>query len=643
MGEVGKRRFAETAVRSSSGIALDAHLPLLEAIAASPSDPAPWSVYADLLQTMGHPRGELISLMMERERRPSARLFELQRKHQHVHASTLLPVVSDVAVAWRRGFVSEVRIATPEQLVGVQKDLSLRFVESATLAIDAESWDEWQTALATTRMPWRRMRVELADEAFELAPILACAPALETLRVVFPDSAGELSWDGARSPLRKLVLVNVGEVGTLDDADLPHLEELRLLGESSASDELQTSLRWNRLKRIVVAELIEDERAQVIAPLEHPTTQEDDDYGDNTEMTVAFVVVGGSVDAAVLRKLAARLSIAHLSARIASVPQHSVTVLQFFGEPDAELLPYGLAIALGNVLDPAPPIALFEIEKDRAARFLVIGDKPVRETQDRPVELVRRAFDIAFGYDPSTAIVDDVLEELAVTPVEHLLGDGGTSQLTMIDPSTAPLVVPDDDGPYDDDDEYEEEDEDYAHFDDDYDDRSHEYPEPPLLVDDEADEEEQPVVVKVVMPVVRVAAAIDVVDEEIPGDPVIEEVEETFEEDPVVRPDDEDALALPPEREELWIEFRDHWYERVIDVDDEPSELRWPDPERAEDRASDLERRVAEPTCPRHERALEDCRSCDDLHCSECGGEDYCPACFATLVFTTPTAAKHAS
>src|SRR5688572_2104752 len=97
-----KRRRAEASLRVGSTVPLDVQLPLLDAIAANPADPEPWAVYADLLQTAGHPRGELVSLMMERERRPSQSLLNLQRRLQAQHAAALLPAALDreAVIAW---------------------------------------------------------------------------------------------------------------------------------------------------------------------------------------------------------------------------------------------------------------------------------------------------------------------------------------------------------------------------------------------------------------------------------------------------------------------------------------------------------------------------------------------------------------
>jgi hypothetical protein len=99
----------------------------------------------------------------------------------------------------------------------------------------------------------------------------------------------------------------------------------------------------------------------------------------------------------------------------------------------------------------------------------------------------------------------------------------------------------------------------------------------------------------------------------------------------------EDALTAPPERTELWFDFHDHWEDRALAVDDEPSELRWPDPDRTFDDLEIIDRAVAEPACAKHGRALSDCSTCDALHCVECGGEDYCAACFSVVIGTLPT------
>ena len=616
--------------------------PLLDAIAATPDDPAPWAVYADLLQTQEHPRGELISLMMERERQPSARLLELQRKQLGLHAPALLPTaLADVVVGWRRGFVSEIRLDAAAQLATVRSDVSLRFVESATLAIDVEQWAQWHVALRLARMPWRHLRIELinGEDELEVAPILACAPGLLTLRI---DAGCTLIWDGARGEaLERLVLLNAGEVGSLDEAVLPRLEDVSLLGDSVASRELETSLCWSRLKRVVITGEIEDDvevgpTVRVTTPIAGsranpravPDPDEyDDEERDPADLTTAFVVVGRAIQPALLAKIATRMSIANLSARIATMRwlPRPVSVIQLFGSFELELMPYGLAVALENVLDPAPPIALVEVEANRA-RYLVLGKSHVRGTQETaPDEVVRRALDLALGFDPGSGILQDMLDELAATTTECLLGDAGGYQLSMIDPSSAPLVLPEEP----ENDEYDDDDDEYGSEEDEWevDGLEEQYAEPPIV--EEVIARAAPVVIvetKIAVPEPIEAAEPEIDD----GDAGLLDVLETAL---ALDRDTEDALTVPPDRAELWLEFHDHWEDRAVPIDDETHDTRWPDPERVcNEFPLDLERRVAEPTCAKHGRALEDCQGCDTLHCSECGGEDWCATCFAALV-----------
>ena len=590
-----RRRIAVTARRRP--IAVDLHEPLLDAIAAAaPGDVAPWTVYADLLQTEEHPRGELMSLMLERERRPSVKLLDLERRQLAAHASVVMPRALDArhVVAWRRGFASELRLDAPEQLAVVAADPSLRFVEAATLVLaDNKSWKK---PLASARMPWRRLRIESETRTLKLAPIVAACPAVERLEI----AGNKLDWSDVRAEhLTTLVLTGRRELGSLDDVHLPRLAELRLLDGATAGDCLRTSVRWSRLERVV----------------ELGTSTEDDEedgaYDRPRPTTTAFLAIARRVDAALLKKLAARLSITRLAARIAHVAP--LTVLQLYGAPEAELLPYGIAVALQHVLADVPPIALVELDRNHAARYLVLGEQPLRESGAADV-MVARALDAALGRHPGTHVLQDVLLALAATPIAPLVGDDASHPLTMIDPASAPLVEDEPDDDYDD--EPDEEDE---LWDDDGDEVSL-CNEPPVVIEDHVEEP-------------AIADSSEAIVEE-----VVEIVELDLERLALqLAAETEDALVPPPERPELWLEFRDHWSERAVDIDDEPADARWPDPELvANEYPLDLERQIAAPACIAHGIDLDTCDACGVLHCVECSRNDsHCTACADARESTT--------
>jgi uncharacterized protein (TIGR02996 family) len=606
MGNEPRRRLAVIAAPVAPDV--DKHAPLLDAIAANPEDDAAWAVYADLLESEGHPRGELMSVMIERERMPTSRLFETQRRQLATNAAVLQPkeLPPAAVVGWRRGFASELRLEAPEQLAMAERDRSLQFVLHATLAIDVATWSAWHAALRAAKAPWRHVRLELRGDAackIQVAALFACCSQVESLRVVIPfDAPFRVDFTDARALLlAQLVLQNAGEIPSLDDADLPSLAELRLLGQTTASLALRESLRWSRLERAVGPEAEEEEEEE--EDWDDDEEPEDDAYyaPDGTRRlpaTSVFVAAGVPIEAAVLAKLATRMSIGHLSARIATVRGRSrpLTVMQLYGTPDAELLPYGLALALRAVFPSAPPLVLVETT-DTQARVLVLGDKETRAKHVDRKDVVRSAIDLAIGEDLGMHLLDEIQDELAATELQCLLGRGGDELLTMIDPSTQPLAAEDPHWQdYDNPDPEDEEHEDDGCSSDYYFEDPSELPceEPPtevVMIDEASDELE-----------------FDADDET------------------------EDALAPQPQREEYWFEFEEHWVERACAVDDEEGAIRWPDPDRTVEDPDVIERRAAEPACVRHHRALDACTQCSEPHCVECGGEDYCAPCFAALM-----------
>ncbi len=93
----------------------------LSQVYAAPHDDAPRLVYADWLLQRGDPRGELISLQLDRWRRgddwPSARESELLAAHEEAWLGPLWEVLVPGTVVFQRGFLAEcaVRFESPAQ------------------------------------------------------------------------------------------------------------------------------------------------------------------------------------------------------------------------------------------------------------------------------------------------------------------------------------------------------------------------------------------------------------------------------------------------------------------------------------------------------------------------------------------------
>src|SRR3569623_1513934 len=591
---------------------------LVAALAERPEDLASWSVYADALQARSDPRGELISLMLQRALHPSPRLFDAQRRYLAQHAAKLVPEGIDrTCLPWRHGYVAELRLTEPAALASLATAPALRFVDTVTLAIDGDAWPAWSAALATQRWPWRRMTVALENppEPLELRHLFGCAPGVEAARSQLPeDDAATLEWSCVTAPaLRRLVLVNAGRV---DRVPCRGLREVWLLGASLATP----ALREQGLARLVVSAADAPEGPNV-RPYQPRVERIVDDYRyDEAPMSYAFMIVGQAIGRALLEKLAARMTgLAQLSVRSGDLrwQRRPVTVLQLYGTRDSDgMLPYSLAVALDQMLPGRPPLVLVEVGDD-TARYLAIGEVQARGTLEPgdlvPPDVVRRGFALAFGCDPGAAIIDDVRDALAIAEEVIIVGtDRGDRILNVIDPRAMPLDTVEDQA-YEDEDEDEDEEDWYEPWQDDLDRYEEPVPVARLVVKTDEDlwvEQEQ------------------AEDAEAYGEPVpeVEEEAELTAIEVVERPAD-------------WFEFREHWEDRASDPDDEPGEVRWPDPAVIEnEQGLAVDRQIAERACVEHDAPLDACSWCSAPICLACNDvaphdpiDGVCTTCLAAL------------
>jgi hypothetical protein len=267
-------------------------------------------------------------------------------------------------------------------------------------------------------------------------------------------------------------------------------------------------------------------------------------------------------------------------------------VIQLYGtrEPDS-MLPYSLAVSLEHVLSPSPQIALVEVS-EASAQFLALGERPSRGTGE-PVDQVRRAFDLAFGCDPGSAIVEEIRDALAAAAEHTIVGSvRGDRILNAIDPRAMPLDAVEEPDHDDEDDEDEDE---WGYADEPW--------------QDDLDRYEEPV------PVARLVVKSD-------EDLWVEQAQALeAEELGVPEPDEEIELSAIEvvEHPAAWFEFREHWDDRAGDPNDEPGEVRWPDPAVVENEYPlDVERQIAEPACREHASPLDTCSWCSAPICTAC-------------------------
>jgi hypothetical protein len=607
-----------------------AQRPLIQALLEDRDDRALWSVLGDLLQTEGDPRGALVSMMLEREARPSPQLRDAERRHRARHLARLAPELDEEpeAVAWRRGFPSRLRVTSSETLQRVVRDPALQFLDTVALELETAEWADWLEVIEGRPQRWRRLRLDLASDGdpIELAPLLEALPALEVLRVAFAEEEpGQLDGTGARAErLRLLALRNVEHVEALE-ADLPALAELRLLGASEAEGSLRDSALWPRLGRVVidVGEYGEPSRstADTSPAVHHVTTMDDREY-----LTTAFMVVAQRIEPAMLGELAARISgLDHLEAAIGQVPWHPLpmTAIRLRGAGATDLLPYGLGRALEHRLSPPPAIALFAFaDSPETAEAAILGAQPIhrRASYDTREALVRDVLDAAFGCDPGPDALDLLLEELDCAEPRMLIGDAGDhlELLSEIDPTAVPVVA-----------EVDELGDDWPLW--------HERD---LRTDRYLDEVDEPPAVTATerppAPPIELAPAADpeepAVVEDVPADDL------ASGDDPPIRAAaaGEPALLETVDGPDAWVRVDELGAEQERDPDADSVEARWPDPELAWTEIVDAATLPAPAICTRCEQpgSLRPCTWCGARHCAACAVEDEralitCASCIA--------------
>ncbi len=434
---------------------LNARHPELEAaLLANRNDPRLWSLYGDWLEAQGDPRGQLVSLMLAREARPTQPLLNAQRELIRTHRQALLGSTfndyldedNGKASVWRRGFLAEAHLDRVELLEEALTHPSTALLEGAWLVLPINQWPEWLALLEQHRPPWLRLRVQLVsgEDELPLAPLLACLPRLEALRV--EGAWGTLvTLEGCQSPaLRQLQLVSIGGLsGTLETEAFPALEALWVLeSEHLDLEALRAGSCWPRLR--VVAEHPEEEEEDV--PPEDYRRCDPELLGDWESAGLAFVVVAAPVTEEQVRaSLASVTGLERLVGRFATQRWggRTVTCIALHGPPSTDLFPYALARALERELHGIPVACFGRSAKTGKVQWLVLGPDGLRLPDVvREDDALRTLVDGWLGLDPGPQALNDVAVSLASAAPVDLVGNRRDYEpltpLNDVDPLLAP-------------------------------------------------------------------------------------------------------------------------------------------------------------------------------------------------------------
>jgi uncharacterized protein (TIGR02996 family) len=196
---------------------------------ANPDDVTTHHVYADYLQSIGDPHGELAAIQLALETESTPKLA----RHEAAWLARHSKLPKGYAATWRRGFVRSLEVRMPrirDVIADIIRRPALRFVESVHLygGIERESLDEIVSALPHLHELVVHTQRHIGDDfvatvtreltelrRLELRGHLSDLPAITSRSLASLALAGvALKIDGDLPALRELVLHGSIDVGT---------------------------------------------------------------------------------------------------------------------------------------------------------------------------------------------------------------------------------------------------------------------------------------------------------------------------------------------------------------------------------------------------------------------------------------------
>lgn len=180
-------------------------------------DPSRWAVYADWLEANGSPRGALMSLMLEREAKPSRPLSEAVARLERVFVDLTPPALRTLAArgvkregpVFRRGVLSMVMALERADFEALVHDPAAALVDRVRLTPHSvEELNQW-VGTVTRPLPWRQLELAVrADgEHLDVSGLTRWLPHLERFRLERPGLPESFTF-GRLSRLRAVELVS---------------------------------------------------------------------------------------------------------------------------------------------------------------------------------------------------------------------------------------------------------------------------------------------------------------------------------------------------------------------------------------------------------------------------------------------------
>lgn len=441
---------------------------------ANRDDPRRWAVYADWLEAQGNPHGALVSLMLEREARPTRALAKAMKEREQL-LNELTPGALRMLVArerphlapvFRRGFVWSAGAMDEADFGELVGHPACAFLDRALLEPStAEQLDAW-LAQGASALPWRALHVSVPEgvEALDLSPLISRLPQLTSLEV---SCAGEVtSFTMGEAPaLRDVTLLGGSEALLEGVLRAPGLSRLKLglsrrdRYEPEGPERLELMARrltaaMPRLGFVILegapSEAVEalvgaPARGRLVVRSTEPeeTRPAFDPWpaGDET----CFVVVRGTLTDThrqTLTQFAKHAGARRVVATVAETRLGSTTLslLRLHGEGEMPLVPRAIANQLARS-DAALDVAAISLSNSNStAAAWTVGPHAATEGASRVRRasapalrfeasffsrepLVREALDGLLGFDPGLDVLGVLLDQLDLGARETLLGE----------------------------------------------------------------------------------------------------------------------------------------------------------------------------------------------------------------------------
>lgn len=431
-------------------------------------DPTRWAVYADWLEVNGSPRGALMSLMLEREARPSRALHEAIAGTDRLRVELTPPplrtlhargVVREAPVL-RRGTLSMTSALEFSDFEAVLSHPSATLLERVRLAPgSAEELERWIRAVSRP-LPWRRLEIALAPRReaaqLDLRELMRWLPRLETLRL---ERLGVLEqfFVGSAPSLRAIEVVHAGKALLEGVRRLPSLERLELLldlanryqpeGRETAEALASNLQQLGNVGELVVEGTVGDGLQRLIAARRPGTTLVRAINAVDgpalvpwlSQVEQSLLIIRGGLPPALREAIVAcadtsgaqRVAVQHVTVRLDGA---EVTVARLLGAGEVQVVPGAVARQLAKRSRNLDVASVCLSDSNRSISSESLGPHvSMPGVRNRPIarrdesasfrdRVVRDVIEGLLGFDPGWGVLERLVTELDFASTEVVVG-----------------------------------------------------------------------------------------------------------------------------------------------------------------------------------------------------------------------------